>query len=99
MKKRRIDLLKKKNSKIVLVDTIESEALVDLSIKTNEIFLKLRKSAGVSIDYETVDNTIKIWSEIMIKTSQSLEKIAGKIEIEYTEPASISILRNKMENE
>lgn len=43
MKKRRADLLKKHNSKIVLADTLESEAMVDLAMKANDIFLKLKK--------------------------------------------------------
>ncbi|WP_270985585.1 hypothetical protein [Campylobacter helveticus] len=98
MKKRRIDLLKRKNSKIILVDTLEAEMIADLAFKANDIFLKLKKSAGVTIDYESIDETLKLWNLIMIKTSQSLEKIANKLDMEYIEPSSITILKKSGEN-
>ena len=99
MKKRRMDLFNKRNSKIVLADTLQSEALVDLALKANDIFLKLKKSAGVSSDYESVDKTLMLWHQIMIKSSQSLEKIASKLEMPYQEPSSITIMKNQLKQE
>lgn len=98
MKKRRLDLLKKRNSKIVLVETKESETIIDLANKANDVFLKLKKSAGVTLDYKSVDEMIRLWNFVMIKTSDTLEKISEKVELEYSEPASIALLKEIMEN-
>ncbi|ARE80618.1 MULTISPECIES: hypothetical protein [Campylobacter] len=90
--------MRRKNSKIILVDTLEAEMIADLAFKANDIFLKLKKSAGVTIDYDSIDETLKLWNLIMVKTSQSLEKIANKLDMEYVEPSSITILKKSEEN-
>ncbi len=95
MKKRRMDLLKKKNSKIVIANIAETEPLLDLIVKGNDIFAKLKKLAGVSIEFEDVDMILEQWGIIMIKTSDTLSKISQKIEVDYIEPASISLLKNQ----
>ncbi|HED6008603.1 TPA: hypothetical protein R5V60_001543 [Campylobacter coli] len=97
MKKRRADLLKKHNSKIVLTDTLESEAMVDLAMKANDIFLKLKKTAGVGLDFKDADEMLMLWNLVLVKSSQTLEQISQKIDMKYDEPFTITLAREKLE--
>ncbi|HEA8160178.1 TPA: hypothetical protein RXN19_001820 [Campylobacter jejuni] len=97
MKKRRADLLKKHNSKIVLADTLESEAMVDLAMKANDIFLKLKKTAGVGLDFKDADEMLMLWNLVLVKSSQTLEQISHKIDMKYDEPFTITLAREKLE--
>ncbi|EHH2107973.1 hypothetical protein PJO11_001517 [Campylobacter coli] len=97
MKKRRADLLKKQNSKIVLTDTLESAAMVDLAMKANDIFLKLKKTAGIGLEFEDADEMLRLWSLILVKSSQTLEQISQKIDMQYDEPFTITLAREKLE--
>ncbi|ECR2457532.1 TPA: hypothetical protein ACGFFS_001811 [Campylobacter coli] len=97
MKKRRADLLKKQNSKIVLADTLESEAMVDLAMKANDIFLKLKKTAGVGLDFKDADEMLMLWNLVLVKSSQTLEQISQKIDMKYDEPFTITLAREKLE--
>ncbi|EAH8900179.1 hypothetical protein EWX78_08020 [Campylobacter coli] len=97
MKKRRADLLKKQNSKIVLADTLESAAMIDLAMKANDIFLKLKKTAGVGLEFKDANEMIKLWSLILVKSSQTLEQISQKIDMRYDEPFTITLTRENLE--
>lgn len=97
MKKRRADLLKKQNSKIILADTLESAAMADLAMKANDIFLKLKKTAGVGLDFKDADEMIRLWNLILVKSSQTLEQISQKIDMSYDEPFTVTLARENLE--
>lgn len=96
MKRRRTQMLKKKNAKIVLSQTKETDMLLDLAQKTDTIFLKLRSLAGNELEYEQVDILLKSWENIMIRTSDALKNISAKIDLEYIEPSLISISKQNI---
>lgn len=95
MKNRRKQLLKQRNTKIVLSRTKETDMILDLAQKTDEIFFKLRVLAGVELDYEQVDAMLEAWEKIMIKTSEALKSISARLDLEYIEPSLISLSKNK----
>lgn len=88
---RRIQLIKQKDSRIIISRTKETDMILDLAKKADDIFYKLRNMAGLDIDYEQVDALLNSWANIMIKTSDVLSGVAAKIEMDYIEPSSISI--------
>lgn len=95
MKNRRTEILKKKNSKIIISKTKEADIILDLAQKTDEIFFKLRSLAGIELDYEQVDTMLEAWENLMIRTSDVLKSVSTRLEMEYIEPSSITLCRNK----
>lgn len=95
-KNRRIQLIKQKDSRILTSRTKETDMILDLAQKTDDIFFKIRNMAGLDIDYEQVDLMLNAWANIMIKTSEALQGIASRIEMDYIEPSSISISKAEL---
>ena len=95
-KNRRIQLLKHKDTRIVTSRTKETDMMLDLAQKTDDIFFKLRNMAGLDIDYEKTDAMLEAWTKIMIHTSEALNDIATSIEMEYIEPSSISLSKEEL---
>lgn len=93
---RRIQLIKQKDSRVIISRTKETDMILDLAQKADDIFFKLRNSAGLDIDYEQVDLLLNSWANIMVKTSDALSGIAAKIELDYIEPSSISISKAEL---
>lgn len=97
--KKRQDMLKKTNSKIVYLDTQESELMYELLIKTNEVFKDLTKNAGMGkLEFDEALEIREKFKNMMIKTSDVLSFISSKNDKEYAEPFVISKLRNDIVN-
>ncbi|KGI55425.1 hypothetical protein LR59_12095 [Campylobacter sp. MIT 97-5078] len=96
MKNRRTQILRKKNSRIIVSRTKESDMILDLAQKTDEIFFKLRNLAGIELEYEQVDTMLEAWEKIMVKTSEALRSISSRLDLEYIEPSLISISKEKI---
>lgn len=95
-KNRRIQLIKQRDSRIITSRTKETDLILDLAQRADDIFFKLRNMAGLDIDYEKVDAMLNSWANIMIHTSDALKGIASSIEMDYIEPSSISISKAEM---
>lgn len=95
-KNRRIQLIKQKDSRVIISRTKETDMILDLAQKADDIFSKLRNIAGLDIEYEQADAILNSWANIMIKTSDALSAIASKIEMDYIEPSSISISKAEL---
>lgn len=96
-KNRRIQLIKQKDSRVIISRTKETDMILDLAQKTDDIFFKLRNIAGLDIEYKQADAILNSWANIMIKTSDALSSIASKIEMDYIEPSSISISKAELQ--
>ncbi|NDJ27926.1 hypothetical protein DMB95_08920 [Campylobacter sp. MIT 12-8780] len=96
MKNRRTQILRKKNSRIIVSRTKEADMILDLAQKTDEIFFKLRNLAGIELEYEQVDTMLEAWEKIMVKTSEALRSISSRLDLEYIEPSLISISKEKI---
>ena len=96
--KKREDMIKKANSKIVYIDTKETELMFELLIKTNDVFKELRSKAGdEEIDIETANSIISKFQNTILKTSGILELISENIGYKYNEPLHIAKLRSDKE--
>ncbi|EJI1209290.1 hypothetical protein I9451_00055 [Campylobacter jejuni] len=71
--------------------------MVDLAMKANDIFLKLKKTAGVGLDFKDADEMLMLWNLVLVKSSQTLEQISQKIDMKYDEPFTITLAREKLE--
>jgi len=94
--KKRVDMLKKSNSKVVYLDTREAELMYELLIKTNDVFKSLRKAGDNEIEFSEADAIIKKFQNMMLKTSDVLSFISEKTGKEYSEPFMLAKIRNDL---
>jgi len=95
---KRIDMLKKQNSKIVYLDTKEAEMMYELLIKTNDVFKKLLKKAGAGgMDFDEANSTREKFQNMLLKTSDVLSLISDKTGEEYYEPFLLAKIRDAKE--
>lgn len=92
--KKRVEMLKKRNSKVVYLDTKESELMYELLIKTNDVFKDLLKKAGAGgLDFDEAMAIREKFQSMMIKTSDVLNLISDKTGKEYDEPFVLAKIR------
>jgi|GEM_PF-3014685 len=94
--KKRVDMLKKSNSKIIYLDCKEAELMYELLIKTNDVFKALRKAEVNEIEFSQADEIIKKFQSMMLKTSDVLSFISKKTAKPYSEPFMLAKIRNDL---
>lgn len=96
--KKRVDMLKKENSKVIYIDTKEAELMYELLIKTNDVFKNIIKKAGAGgLDFEEAKSIRDKFQTMMFKTSDVLKVISNKTDVEYNEPFMLAKIRNEIE--
>lgn len=92
---KRKDLLKHPNSRVIVLESKESEMMFDLLINTNDIFKNLRQRAGKEgeISVEEATDIISKFQNTLLKTSDILSIVSESIEYPYSEPIAFARMR------
>lgn len=92
---KRKDLLKHPNSRVIILESKESEMMFDLLMNANDIFKNLRQKAGKEgeISIEEATDIISKFQNTLLKTSKILEIVSESLGYPYNEPIAFARMR------
>ncbi|HEG3194689.1 TPA: hypothetical protein SCY87_000469 [Campylobacter upsaliensis] len=99
MNKKRKQALKNTNAKIVWTKNYESELLLELLMKNNDIFTALRQKMGQDFEIERAVQIQKAYHKAINSMSSLLERLSKELGLNYKEGVLLAELRAKIQKE
>lgn len=87
-------MLKNPNAKIIICNTIETKAMVDLAIELDKLALEIKQGIGSKYALDSSIKILKAIRKVLKHNSNFLDDLSSKIGIAYEEPASINAIKD-----
>lgn len=86
-------MLQNANAKIIICNTIETKAMIDLAIELDKLTSEIRQGIGTRYELDSSAKILKAIRKVLLHNSNFLDDLSNKINISYEEPASINAIK------
>ncbi|MCL9823389.1 hypothetical protein [Helicobacter colisuis] len=93
---RQAKMLSNPNAKIVICNTIETKAMVDLAIELDKIAVEMKQGIGNRYSLDSGVKILKAIRKVLTHNSNFLEDLSSKMDLTYDEPASINTIKDTL---
>lgn len=91
--RRQAKMLSNPNAKIIICNTIETKAMVDLAIELDKLTLEIKQGIDSKYDLDSSAKILKAIRKVLTHSSNFLDDLSKKVAITYEIPASINTIK------